>query len=240
MAASLQPLGIKAKARMRTTISTPPVSSPPVSSPPVRIPSQTAASRSRAGLRTLVSLSLLLAACAPAQDKPAQAPAPASAPAPAPAAAEVVAPDVAAAMASGAADPRVPTVDPASITDASTVGDIMHAFIIPGSETLFAAETEGAPADEAGWARLRKAAADVIHGAELLKTGARSKGKAWDATLDTVINATRVTAAALAKKNADDLVFTDGDMMAGCTACHQQFRDQKPPEGHLIETKPDG
>ena len=75
----------------------------------------------------------------------------------------------------------------------------------------------------------------MIHGAELLKAPGRSKGTEWNDTLDTVIKATKTTAAALAKKNADDLVFTDGDMMAGCTACHQKFRDQKPPEGHLIE-----
>jgi hypothetical protein len=78
----------------------------------------------------------------------------------------------------------------------------------------------------------------VIHGAELLKSASRSKGAEWDATVNTVIAATKITANALAKKNADDLVFTDGDMMTGCTACHQKFRDQHPPEGHLVETPP--
>ena len=53
-----------------------------------------------------------------------------------------------------------------------------------------------------------------------------------------MITATKVTAEALGKKNAEDLVFTNGDMMAGCTACHQQFRDQNPPQGHLVEQKP--
>lgn len=182
---------------------------------------------------------LALAACSPKPAEPAKPGEPAAPAAPsAPAPEAAIAPDVAAAMASGAGDPRIPTVDPASITEKSSIGEVMHAFVIPGSETLFAAETEGAPADEAGWAKLQKGAADVIHGAELLKAPGRSKGAAWDDTLDTVIKATKATAAALASKNADDLVFTDGDMMAGCTACHQKFRDQKPPEGHLIEQKP--
>ena len=135
-------------------------------------------------------------------------------------------------------DPRIPTVDPASITDQSSVADVMHAFVIPGSETLFAAESEEAPADEAGWARLVKATQDVIHGCELLQQSGRSKGPAWDQTCDTVITATKQTAEALAQNSADDLVFTDGDMMGGCTSCHAQFRDVPRPEGHLIETPP--
>lgn len=189
--------------------------------------------------RLMFAAVLALAACSPRPAEPAKpaepaAPAATSAPA-APAPEAAIAPDVAAAMASGAGDPRIPTVDPASITDKSSIGEVMRAFVIPGSETLFAAETEGAPADEAGWAKLQKGAADVIHGAELLKAPGRSKGAGWDDTLDTVIKATKTTAAALARKNADDLVFTDGDMMAGCTACHQKFRDQKPPEGRLID-----
>jgi hypothetical protein len=183
----------------------------------------------------IVATLLALAACAPKEAESSNSETQA---APAPATAEAnVAPDVAAAQAAGTGDPRIPTIDPASITDTSTVGEVMHAFVIPGSETLFAAETEGAPADDAGWARLQKGAADVIHGAELLKAPGRTKGKEWDDTIDTVIKATRETAAALARKNADDLVFTDGDMMAGCTACHQKFRDQAPPEGHLPDQK---
>lgn len=188
-------------------------------------------------MKTSLALAAFLAlvACAPKAETPETAAAtPAAA---APAETGALAPDVAAAAASGQGDPRIPTVDPATITDASSVGDVMHAYVIPGSESLFAAETE-APTDDAGWAKLQKAAQDVITGAELLKKSPRSKGDGWNKTIDTVITATKVTAEALGKKNAEDLVFTNGDMMAGCTACHQQFRDQQPPQGHLIEQKP--
>jgi hypothetical protein len=179
---------------------------------------------------TLLAFSAL-AACSP-KAKPA-----AEAPTPAPSTA-ALAPDVAAAAAAGTADPRIPTVDPATITDKSSVADVMHAYVIPGSETLFAAETE-APTNDEGWAKLRSAAQDVITGAEMLKSPERSEGReGWIKAADTVIAATKQTAEALSKNNADDLVFTDGDMMVGCTDCHQKFRDMKVPEGHLVGDKP--
>ena len=171
----------------------------------------------------------VLSACSPAADAPKASGAPP---------AESQAPDVAAAAAAGQDDPRIPTVDPATITEASSVGDVMHAYVIPGSETLFAAESDDPPTDDAGWAKLRNATADVIKGCELLQAPSRSKGEAWNKTCDTVVAATRKTAESLEGKTTDELVFTDGDMMTGCTSCHQQFRDQKPPEGHLIGDKP--
>ena len=183
-------------------------------------------------LLSLFSTLLVLAACSPktetAKTDTASAPAPAAS----------QAPDVVAAAASGADDPRIPTVDPATITDASSVGDVMHAYVIPGSETLFAAESDDPPTDDAGWAKLRNATADIIKGCEFLKSSSRSKGEGWNKACDAVVAATRKTAESLDQKTIDDLVFTDGDMMTGCTDCHQKFRDQKPPEGHLVGDKP--
>jgi hypothetical protein len=146
---------------------------------------------------------LMLAACAqPTEEAGDQPPAPASA---------------------GAESPAAPAA--AGLSDASTTRDVHVALIIPGSNALFAAES-APPADDAAWPALQTAAQQVIDGAELLKTGSRPEGRAeWIAHADAVIAATRVTAEALAAKNADDLVFTNGDMMTGCTACHQQFRN---------------
>lgn len=110
------------------------------------------------------------------------------------------------------------------LSDASTTRQVHDALVIPGSNLLFASESE-APATDEAWAQVQAAAQKVIQGAELLKTGSRPQGRAeWIAAADTVIAATKVTAEALAQKNAEDLVFTNGDMMAGCTSCHQQFR----------------
>ena len=182
-------------------------------------------------LPSIITLGFVLSACSP---NPNGAKAPEAA-----TAAAAVAPDVAAAAAKGDADPRIPTVDPTSITGASSTGDVMHAYVIPGSETLFAAETEDAPKDDAGWARLEKATRDVIKGAELLNAAPRSQGReGWIKAAEMVIAATKTSSANLAKKSTEDLVLTDGDMMAGCTECHQKFRDLNPPTGQLIEQKP--
>jgi hypothetical protein len=174
-----------------------------------------------------LAVGLSVAACSPKPEAPkAEAPA------------ENLAPDVAAAAAKGDADPRIPTVDPATITDASSVADVMHAYVIPGSETLFAAESADAPKDDTGWAKLRTAAQDIVTGCQMLQKAPRSKGAGWNKTCDTVMAAVKTSAADLDKKTTENLVFTDGDMMAGCTSCHQQFRDQKPPEGKLLDDKP--
>ncbi|HEV7691184.1 MAG TPA: hypothetical protein VGO52_10190 [Hyphomonadaceae bacterium] len=177
------------------------------------------------------SLALGLAACAPKPKEEAKAPEAA------PAAEAPVAPDVAAAAANGTGDPRIPTVDPATINEKSSVADVMHAYVIPGSETLFAAESEDAPKDDAGWAKLRSAAQDVITGCKFLTDPGRSKGAGWNKACDTVVAGAKATGKDLDTKTTENLVFTDGDMMTGCTSCHQNFRDQKPPEGKLLDDK---
>jgi hypothetical protein len=159
----------------------------------------------------LLALATALAACAPRPEEPAAPETPAETP---------------------AAETPAPAAAPA-ITDASTTREVHDAYIIPGSNLLFAAENE-APADEPSWAAVQAAAQQVIDGAELLKTGARPEGRAdWTGFADGVAVATRLTAEALAVKNADDLVFTNGDMMTSCTACHQAYRttpaDAAPP-----------
>lgn len=121
------------------------------------------------------------------------------------------------------AAPATPPSGP-GLTDASTTRQIHDALIIPGSNLLFAAESE-APATDDAWAQVQDGAQKVLQGAELLKTGSRPEGRAeWISAAETVIAATRTTAEALAQKNAEDLVFTNGDMMTGCTSCHQKFR----------------
>lgn len=196
----------------------------------------------------MILVTAALAGCAPKASEPAKAPETAAAAKPAgpacPSATAATlgpnggAPDVDAAIAAGKPDPRLPSVDPHSIISGSSTGDVMHACVIPGSEILFAQESADAPVTDAAWKVLQDGADAVIKGAELLKSPGRSKGPEWDKTADTVIAAAKTTFDKLGKKNADDLVFDDGDMMAGCTSCHQKFRDLTPPEGKLIEKQP--
>lgn len=167
-------------------------------------------------LLAVLALAALAAACSP---KPVETPA---ADTPAPAAAP--------------AAPQMP-----ELGDAATAGEIHAVFIIPGSEALFAAESGEPPADEAGWKALEEAAQKVIAGANLMKVGSRPQGReAWIAAADQVLAATKQTAEDLKNRTIENLVFTDGDMMTGCTACHQQFRDtQTPADGQPAPAAPE-
>ncbi len=119
---------------------------------------------------------------------------------------------------------------PVPAGDLSTPRAVHDALIIPGSNLLFAAESE-APADDTGWAAVQAGAQQVIDGAALLQTEALAQGRAdWVVFAQTVIDNTKLTAEALAQNNTDDLVFTNGDMMTGCTGCHQAHRQNPPPQ----------
>ncbi len=112
------------------------------------------------------------------------------------------------------------------ITDASTTRDVHDVYIIPGSNALFAAETEAPETDE-DWAALEAAAEQVIEGAKLLMAGNRPPGSSdWLMYAGEVDLMTRATISdAIKPREPDEFVFTNGDMMAACTSCHQQFRN---------------
>lgn len=112
------------------------------------------------------------------------------------------------------------------ITDSSTTREVHDAYIIPGSNALFAAERTPPETDE-DWAALAAAAQQVIDGSNLLMQGNRPPGSSdWLMHAGAVVDATKVTQTdAIEAQVADEFVFTNGDMMAGCTACHQQFRN---------------
>ena len=120
--------------------------------------------------------------------------------------------------------PVAASAGPAAASAVATVRDIHMTSIIPGSNVLFAAEGE-APDSAADWMAAVAAADQVIQGAERMRAPEFAQNRAeWVAAVDQVIVATRQTRLALEQQVADDLVFTNGDMMTGCTACHQQFR----------------
>lgn len=173
---------------------------------------------SQRSLTAALLAGVLLAACSPKTETAAAPAAPAAAP-----------------VASSAA--MAATAAGAGLSDASTTAEIHNALIRPGSQALFDAESSP-PQDEAGWAKLQAAAQQVIAGANMLKTGSRPQGRAeWPTFADKVIAATKITADALAQKKADELVFTDGDMMEGCTGCHEKFRTGGAPNAHPAPPK---
>jgi hypothetical protein len=173
----------------------------------------------RSALFSTALAALALAGCTKPEDKTAEAPA-------APAAPVAPAPD--ATPAPGATDDAAannfPAVDPATLTDASTVADVHNALIRPGYKRLTDAEN-AAPTTDAAWKEAADGADMVIKGAGLLTTGSRPKDQGdWVKFANAVAEKTKVTAANLAKKDSDDLVFSDGDIQDACTSCHQKYR----------------
>jgi hypothetical protein len=165
---------------------------------------------------------LALAGCSKPADKTAEAPAAPAAPATTPA----PAPDAAPAVPAGvdAAARNYPKVDPASLTDASTVADVHNALIRPGYERLTDAEN-AAPTTDAAWKAVSDGVDMVNKGMDLLQTGSRPKDQGdWIAFAKAVKEKTKGTADLVAKKNADDLVFADGDIQEACTNCHKKYR----------------
>lgn len=114
----------------------------------------------------------------------------------------------------------------ADITANSTTMEVHEATIIPGSNALFAAESTPPETDE-DWSALATAAQQVIEGAKLLQSGNRPPGSSdWLMYAAEVDLATRATiSGAIEAREPDEFVFLNGDMMAACTSCHQQFRN---------------
>lgn len=164
---------------------------------------------------------LALAACSKPTEKAADT---AAAPAEAPAAAPAADATPAAGATDDAAANDFPAVDPATLTDASTVADVHNALIRPGYKRLTDAEST-APTTDAEWAAASEGADMVTKGATLLTQGSRPVDQGdWIKFANAVVEKTKVTADNLAKKDADDLVFSDGDIQDACTSCHQKYR----------------
>lgn len=114
----------------------------------------------------------------------------------------------------------------ADITANSTTREVHEATIIAGSNALFGAETTP-PETHEGWAALAAAAQKVIEGAQLLQSGNRPPGSSdWLMYAAEVELTTRATiSGAIEARAPEEFVFLNGDMMAACTSCHQQFRN---------------
>jgi hypothetical protein len=158
---------------------------------------------------------LMLAACT--KEKPPEEKAP-------PAAEASAAPSEAPTSATDPAASNYPKVDPASLTDASTIADVHNALIRPGYDVLTNAEST-APTDDAGWKAVADATDKIVKGLNLLTTGSRPKDtgdfvKFANATAEKM----KAVQATVAKKDGDNLVIVDGDAQEACTACHSKYR----------------
>lgn len=134
--------------------------------------------------------------------------------------------EAASATPSAASDPArdFPKVDPTTLTDASSVADVHNALIRPSYQMM--TDAEGAPpTDEAGWKALAEAPVGLSKGLALLTTGSRAKDQGdWVKLANAAVEKVKVSADNIAKKNAEDLVFSDGDIQTACESCHSKYR----------------
>jgi hypothetical protein len=120
-------------------------------------------------------------------------------------------------------------------SDASTSAQIHSALLTPGSDALFAAESNP-PTTAEGWAGVEAGAHKVIEGAALLQTGSRpAKRPDWVRIAAEVEKAARKSQDAARARNIDALAAADGDFTAQCEDCHKAFRDA----GGGMMSKPD-
>ncbi|MBI1360941.1 MAG: hypothetical protein GC155_11745 [Alphaproteobacteria bacterium] len=122
--------------------------------------------------------------------------------------------------------PSTATAPPSpGYSDASTSADIHAGLLTPGSDTLYAAESEP-PATPEAWAKVEAGAEQLIEGAALMQTGSRPEGRAeWIRISKAVEDAARRSASAAHAHDADALAAADGDFTAQCEDCHNAFRD---------------
>lgn len=143
-----------------------------------------------------------------------------------PAAASPTPTETASAAPSAASDPArdFPKVDPATLTDASSVADVHNALIRPSYQMM--TDAEGAPpTDEAGWKALAEAPVGLSKGLALLTTGSRAKDQGdWVKFANAAAEKVKASADNIAKRNAEDLVFSDGDIQTACESCHGKYR----------------
>jgi hypothetical protein len=99
------------------------------------------------------------------------------------------------------------------------VKEVLHQFIIPGANALYAAEAD-APAKPEASAALEAGANKLVEGAQLLRTGPR-----LDAPRPGVEDNACKALVAVQKKDLDAMTIADGDFTAQCEDCHKPYRD---------------
>ena len=105
----------------------------------------------------------------------------------------------------------------------STVKDVMLVLTIPGSEAAFNAAAEP-PTKEAEWTTLRKKAAPLVEGADMMLTPKYSvDSEEWRQYARAHRTAVTKTMAAIEKKDATALSDASDALYETCETCHKRF-----------------
>lgn len=101
-----------------------------------------------------------------------------------------------------------------------------------GAIITLAGEESLAPVDQAGWDRVRNAAAVVAESGNLLLLPGRSKGADWDEFSRAMTRMGERAMAAAQAQDADAVFEVGGQLYNVCVACHQvYFRPEQEAAG---------
>ncbi len=115
-----------------------------------------------------------------------------------------------------------------------TVKQVHDDFLTPGSDALFAAESDAA-ANPQLWTAAEAGATRLVSGAEQLQTGSRLKDSGrWLQISQAVAASARKSFDAVKRKDPDALAAADGEFTAQCEDCHNLYRDK----GHGMMSDP--
>jgi hypothetical protein len=107
----------------------------------------------------------------------------------------------------------------------TAIRDIHSRKLTPASDALFAAEST-APANDKDWTRLGVSAATLVEAAgQLAAVPATKTEKKWQSLAARLRKAAEDAGRAAAARNQDALVSANGNVIATCEACHDDYRD---------------
>jgi hypothetical protein len=116
----------------------------------------------------------------------------------------------------------------------ASVGHIMAAIIIPGSQAIFDAvvyvngELTRSPKTDDDWFRIRMQALAVAEAGNLLLIPPRVRDREWPAFAQAMTEQAAVVANAAEAKQVDQLLEAGGNLYSTCTACHAKYLMEQP------------
>lgn len=120
----------------------------------------------------------------------------------------------------------------APLVPVASVRQIMNRIVDPGATAIFESvsttitmegTTEKAPKTDREWAAVADGAAALAEGGNLLLMEGRALDGDWVKMSNAMIEAAKLTLAAVAARNPQQVFDAGGEVYVSCTGCHAQY-----------------